>query len=406
MKPGPPSRVPEPGPPVREILPEHLPDGALSIAVFGPGRGEAIVVKLPNGAIGVVDGCREPTSEVEGEGDPVRQLLARIEAERTANDRLGLAFVCLTHPHEDHYAGLGSLLRSFHGRVEEVWRVTHMQPQYHKELVKWIKSQRRSIRTPSGVLRGLPDTDDVRGLERVFLELEAAHREGGSKLMPLGTNTRLLKTSVAGNMLTIEACGPAAADVDRAGLALIRRGGSSTYDPNLTSGALLIRWGRSGMLLGGDLLCGDGPNSGWQLAGREITEEVQVVNVAHHASEGAHDATLWHRMRPALAVVTPFQQAQGSQPPRPEQIALLARDSVVAITSPPAWRGQQKVPAGMYESRPSQPAFDPKSDALRLLSSRPASAIRNAVAVSMDAQGNITRLVLAGDADIYLAPDA
>ena len=93
---------------------EHLPKGTLSIAVFGPGKGEAIVVRLPDGSVGVVDGCREPKDTETGRGDPVRELLDRIKCPE-------LAFVCLTHPHDDHYAGLGRLLErvpTMHRHVE------------------------------------------------------------------------------------------------------------------------------------------------------------------------------------------------------------------------------------------------------------------------------------------------
>jgi len=48
MRPGGTSRVPPPEH-ASEILPEHMPEGLLSIAVFGPGKGEAIVVRLPDG---------------------------------------------------------------------------------------------------------------------------------------------------------------------------------------------------------------------------------------------------------------------------------------------------------------------------------------------------------------------
>jgi hypothetical protein len=158
-------------------------------------------------------------------------------------------------------------------------------------------------------------------------------------------------------------------------------------DPNLTSGALLVKWGASAVLLAGDLLLGVDPKSGWQRGRSYVQGNVQVVNVAHHASSEAHDDVLWATMQPALAIVTPFQYANEGkkrQPPRPEQIEALARSSVVAITSPPKWKS--------------------KTNVLPMTPARLTEAKRNAVAVSLDAAGNITRFVLAGAADVYDAP--
>lgn len=418
MRPGGASRVPVPEH-VDVIRPAHLRKGALSVAVFGPGKGEAIVVQLPDGSVGVVDGCREPLDpeDPEGRGDPVRELLRQIEAEHGGPAAFRLAFVCLTHPHDDHYAGLGRLLGAFKGRIDEVWTVPHVTPRYQEALLSWIKKERATRRKHPGQRKHagreeMPDIDSVRGLERVLFGFDVARVPGGSRLTYLSHNQDLGDRMMESHPLSIKACGPAHGDLDAAAKELMvslpgGRGAGQpmrNYDPNLTSGALLIRWGKSAVLLGGDLLCGTGPHSGWQLAGTAIKDEVQVVNVAHHASKEAHDGALWSRMRPALAIVTPFKFAAGNQPPKPEQITELAQSSVVAITSPPAWDGRAGHPNRMHPRHSPVRAFDPKNLALDLTPSRDAGAARNAVAVSLDPLGNITRFVLAGEADVYLAP--
>jgi glyoxylase-like metal-dependent hydrolase (beta-lactamase superfamily II) len=43
-------------------------------------------------------------------GDPMRELLNGLEASGGGPAPFRLAFVCLTHPHDDHYGGLGRLL--------------------------------------------------------------------------------------------------------------------------------------------------------------------------------------------------------------------------------------------------------------------------------------------------------
>ena len=154
-----------------------------------------------------------------------------------------------------------------------------------------------------------------------------------------------MKRSFGGHALVVEACGPADGDLDDAHKQLTNilnaaaKGEevSRKHDPNLTSGALLVRWGDAAVLLGGDLLRGKKASSGWQRAAYQIDCAVQVVNVAHHASEEAHDDAFWAKISPALAIVTPFMHGQAPYPPRPNQIAVLAKSSVVAITSPPVW---------------------------------------------------------------------
>ncbi|WP_437306998.1 MBL fold metallo-hydrolase [Sorangium sp. So ce388] len=399
------SRVPEPGI-VTEILPDHMPDGMLSIAIFGPGEGEAIVIRLPDGSVGIVDGCREPEGgAADGRGDPVRELLIKLANERPDVNGFRIEFVCLTHPHADHYRGLGRLLEAYEDKINEVWKATHLTPHHEKALVEWLDLTRAG---------GAPDEEVLNGLKRIIDRFERAKKICRNGLKHLGQD-KLLFTStrrVKGYKVSIEACGPADVDIDDAGndlVALLKAAEQSgtvsrKHDPNLTSGAVLLRWGRSAALLAGDLLRGSGPKSGWQLARQQIKCKVQVVNVAHHASEGAHDETLWTSMGPDLAIVTPFKYGVGDNPPRPDRIRSLARTSVVAITSPPQWQDAAGNPVGMRSIAPK--SFKPKNSVLpRIAPSNAADARRNAVSVSLDAAGNIKRFYLAGKADVYLAPD-
>lgn len=81
----------------------------LQLFFFGPGVGESIVVKLPCGRWGVVD-CYQ--SRLVG---GTLQFLKEQKVSR-------LAFFCITHPHEDHFLGANVLLKSYAGKIDEVWR--------------------------------------------------------------------------------------------------------------------------------------------------------------------------------------------------------------------------------------------------------------------------------------------
>ena len=89
------------------------------------------------------------------------------------------------------------------------------------------------------------------------------------------------------------------------------------------------------------------------------------------------------------------QQASGAQPPRPDDIiALLEGGAQVVITTPPQW---------LKASNPAWPRrrFAGRTDPQDPPKPRP---LNNTVAISLNDQGQITRLVLAGQADLYETP--
>jgi hypothetical protein len=404
-------RVPKPER-VQRVLPSHLVRGALNVVVFGPGRGEAIVVVLPNDDVGVIDGCREPTADPDkGLGDPVREFLDALEREFIALGKpFKLRFVCLTHPHEDHFAGLGRLLKAYRGKVQAVWSVPPVGDRYAESLRNYV-ARSRGGRDP------MPDDMDIKGLERVIAEIAEAHERQGTQLVHLAQQKPLYQGWAQRRALHIVACGPADVDVTNAHYALIE--GIETlaqdedlrarFDPNATSGALHIRWGtKAGVLLGGDLICESGRYRGWHLVEQHVQGPVQIVKVAHHASHEAHHQGLWQRLSPMLAIVTPFKSATGSQPPRPDQIAHLAKGAVVAVTSPPDW------PRSANNPLPQYPTAKPDAASSLLPRSRNAGLpmhptpggtdTLNAVAVALDEKGQLKSFVLAGKADVYEPP--
>lgn len=396
-------------PPQREarILPGHLAPDSLSIVVFGPGRGEAIVIVLPDGSVGVVDGCGEPLPH--GKGDPARDFLE--EWAKARGGTLHLRFVCLTHPHADHYGGLGRLLNAYRGRVDAVWTVLPVGDRYAETLVKFVDT----------TLPGeLPDAAAARGLERILAELDVAYHPkpagGGADLRLLIRGTNLLQAKMKGKLLSVSSCGPASEDIMNAqkelisGVKELAEEGehSARFDPNVVSGALLFRWGKAGILLGGDLICTHRHYLGWDKVQGDIQSPIQVLKVAHHASKEAHHEELWQRLRVPLAIVTPFKEAKSSMPPRPEQISLLARDAVVAITAKPKWKDDthNPVPVQALPGTAAKPARGARSrnPRLKLTPTPGPTDMHNAVAVSLSATGELLRFVLAGKADIYEPP--
>ncbi|MBA2275151.1 MAG: ComEC/Rec2 family competence protein, partial [Chloroflexi bacterium] len=77
-------------------------DGRLRVTVLDVGQGDAVLVEAPRGARMLVDGGPDPD-----------RLLALLDERIPAWDRR-LDLVVLTHPHEDHVAGLPLLLKRYH----------------------------------------------------------------------------------------------------------------------------------------------------------------------------------------------------------------------------------------------------------------------------------------------------
>jgi beta-lactamase superfamily II metal-dependent hydrolase len=82
---------------------------ALVIHILNAGWGESIVLQLPDGHWGVID-CNSSSSDAES-----NQTIIFLKQKGVKN----LAFVCLTHPHADHFSGMYQLFSEF--KVESFW---------------------------------------------------------------------------------------------------------------------------------------------------------------------------------------------------------------------------------------------------------------------------------------------
>lgn len=90
----------------------------LKIYVFGSTEGESIVLHLPNGRWGVVD------SFVSSLNDPGTNPAYRLLKRENVTE---IEFLCLTHPHDDHFRGMSQLLEGF--TVRQFWTFMGPDPQ-------------------------------------------------------------------------------------------------------------------------------------------------------------------------------------------------------------------------------------------------------------------------------------
>ena len=91
----------------------------LGVHVIGNGVGESIVVQLPDGSAGVID-CYTSTVNAKTAAD---RISANATLRFLVNDLKvdSLAFLAVTHPHEDHARGVNQLLEHFGRRINELW---------------------------------------------------------------------------------------------------------------------------------------------------------------------------------------------------------------------------------------------------------------------------------------------
>ncbi len=215
-----------------------LPDGCLHLVVMDVGQGDAILVIAPSGETLLVDGGPDP------------DLLLRRLGERLPWWRRRIDVMILTHPHQDHVAGLVAALERYRvGLILDTGR-DYANPTYPR-----------------------------------FLEL--AHAEPASRVVAARAGQRLR----LGGTTTLSLIYPTAADV---------AGPLPEGDINNASVVALLRSGGFTALLTGDAKA---PIEAL-LAARGLLSRVDVLKVGHHGSQYSSSTLLLDAIRPGAALIS------------------------------------------------------------------------------------------------------
>ena len=102
----------------------------LTVHVLGAGKGESIVLRLPDGRWGVVD-CYAGSV-----ADPLTNPTLQFLSEQGATE---LEFLCLTHPHDDHFRGMSQLLETF--PVRYFWHFNGLSGRDFFKLVEYLRDE-------------------------------------------------------------------------------------------------------------------------------------------------------------------------------------------------------------------------------------------------------------------------
>jgi len=276
----------------------------LEMHVFGASLGESVVLRLPSGDWAVID-CFAGAPN-DSSTNPVHRFLSSMAVKQ-------LEFLCLTHPHEDHFMGMSRLVRDFD--IKAFWGFGGLHPPDFELLKNYFKAD--------AATSGLPDSRD-RAIEisRLFDEILARripHHIVNPKTLiyPRSIDTK--------SNLSIWGLAPSGRHTNEYKLKLIEstkgkqfRSALPKSDHNLISSALLIEFGQTRVLLGGDV-----EKDGWQdvLDNASVSDlSVHAVKVPHHGSRNGYCPGLWECFamgRKPVAILTPYTPSS-----LPEKIAL------------------------------------------------------------------------------------
>ncbi len=268
--------------------------------VFGGSEGESIVLKLPDGGWGVVD-CFAHSLRDSDSNWALHFLRSQGVEE--------LEFLCLTHPHRDHFRGMSQLLSGL--RVKQFWRPAVMSSQR----LSWIITSHQQEAVTAGNNQMKADASE---LDLIFRLLKQQQSSGSLRICPKNATigTQLYpapQTSNAG--CEIWALAPTGTSSDRYEEALRScfdgsgrlRVDSAHQHHNKISMALLVVFGKTRIVLGGDVEA-----TSWNEILREW-ERPQLasaaVKVSHHGSVTGYCDSLWQTFaanKKPIAVLTPY----------------------------------------------------------------------------------------------------
>jgi hypothetical protein len=285
----------------------------LEITIFGPRYGESVVLHIPEIGWGIIDSC---VAKISGNRIvPALEYLMDI----LTNPYPKLAFVVLTHPHEDHYKGLDDILKNYPGGVDRICR-------YHgngaRELNYYLLERRQALK------------NDLPELLNILNAMTSTVKEKNARPRKLGEMSVVFDkkdVDIPGfgkTDIQLIAMSPSSESDDKYAKTLLNSRTSTGdvmrfVDPNIhniISVVLFLAVGKIKAIFAADLQEDEGVGSGWNaiLNNSDLPDlAVDFVKVSHHGSITGHNEKIWQqhsKARKPLAVVTPFRRGSNKLP--------------------------------------------------------------------------------------------
>ncbi len=250
----------------------------LSMKVFCVGDGDCIVLEFPDGAIGLVDSCVPPWSNTSPALAYLRKQGGKV------------AFMCLTHPHVDHYGGMLEIANDKGIEISEFWHP------FSTDLYEIV--QYKSFVWDFGASSVFSDLSSYESRAEEFPRLMSWARDlpaGRERAVCEGRVMRRVK-----GLYEIVALAPSdlATSLYTKRIRQAWRNGTAVdarYE-NRVSAVLLIRYGQARVILGGDA---SGANWHEILTGSTFQAGTDVAHCLKAADHGSKHG-FSHRMWPSL----------------------------------------------------------------------------------------------------------
>ncbi len=268
-----------------------MPDESLEIHLFDVRKGDCILIKFPDGEIGIVDSARRYRKR----NSPALRWLHDAKVSE-------LAFVCLSHPHSDHMGGMIDLFRSAGIRVKQFWHTVD-------NVMLFMSKVNMGTTADFAVEMRDRFAQKHRRIVELFRAVYEAKGEGSLRIRRIEAKSDPLET-IGGVRIT--ALSPHDTFVEEFE-ALVREDvdagilGSEKRVFNQMSAVLLLEYGSCKIVLGGDAVSGAWESimaSAPELVRTDLASNWQVVKVGHHGAADCYSPGMWARvLRPEAAAL-------------------------------------------------------------------------------------------------------
>ena len=233
----------------------RLPDGRLHVTFLDVGQGDAILIQTPDGKRLLIDGGPDPT------------LLPAALARRLAPWERRLDLVALSHPDEDHLAGLLPILRAY--RVGLILDTHLPRPSPSGQAWNALITQLQPLEQGGPGMEGA--MHNTHSVPRVVYPVPGT-------TLGLGRGVQL--------------------QVLQPGEALLA---GTAADDNNNSLVLRLSWGKASFLLTGDL---QSEGEARLLRQQDLPLQSTILKVAHHGAQQATTQRFLDVVRPHIAVIS------------------------------------------------------------------------------------------------------
>ncbi len=278
----------------------------LIIHLIGCGFGESIILCLPNGKVGIVDCCsptlKANTSAEKLQANPtLRFLRNNLHVEK-------LAFLAFTHPHEDHGRGMSHILESYKDSIDQIWIFDGYQDialdRYFGALLEGNRRLpiEKLLNEPPGTF-----SRELMAIRKLVLEQIKNKNQNQDNFQKLSGRKQI---EITDEPVVFHFLGPGEGFtqlyienlhknlqnlVDQDGKIVNKSWNPAKVNHNLASPAILIEFGKTRIILGGDM-----EKDGWNdvlsyFISSQTSLNCHFVKVSHHRSETGYIEGLYEK---------------------------------------------------------------------------------------------------------------